>query len=572
MAADTTATPEGFAMSAAEAERLLTAPDAQFAWETIDIRGVPTRVWKNAPPNLRVVLEATEAFGDLPCIVFEDERLTYAGHLNAVRSLATALVQRFGVKKGDRVAIAMRNYPEWVITFWAAVAIGAIATPLNAWMTADELVYCLKDSGAAVLAADGERIDRIRDRLGEIPARAVIGTRPEQPFPPGVIPWDAVVTATPGATLPPADIAPDDDATIFYTSGTTGMPKGVLGTHRNICSNLVTLAYGRTRALMMAGQPVPDPATAPKKSFLLPVPLFHVTGCHSALVPTFLAGNKLVLMYKWDARRGLELIEREKVNGFTGVPAIAWQVIEHPDFGKFDLSSLEAVSYGGAPAPAELPKLVKATFPLASAGNGYGLTETSSVTAQNQGLEYLRKPDSVGRPVPVCEIRVVDHDGRDVPAGEIGELWIRGPNVVKGYWNRPEETAKTFTGGWLHSGDLVRVDEEGFIYILDRAKDMVIRGGENIYCTEVENALYSHPAVMDAAVFGLPHRVLGEEVAAVVQLKPGHSATEQELIAHAAQRLAAYKTPVRIDVRTEPLPRNANGKVLKRELKAQLAG
>jgi len=575
MAEAASATSQGFAsgafaMSPAEAMAQLTAPGAPFEFETIDIRGLPTRVWKNAPPSLRAIIAASAAFGDAECIVFEDERLTYRQHFNAVCALATALVTRFGVRKGDRVAIAMRNYPEWVITFWATTAIGAVATPLNAWMTAEELAYCLNDSGAAVLVADGERIDRLGDRLATLPMRAVIGTRPEKPFGAGIIPWSEVVSLADGASLPEAEIAPDDDATIFYTSGTTGMPKGVLGTHRNICSNQITVGYGKAKSLLLAGEPLPDPATAPKKAFLLPVPLFHVTGCHSAMVPTMLSGNKLVLMYKWDARRGMELIQREKVNGFTGVPAIAWQIMEHPDFDKYDLSSLEAVSYGGAPAPAELPKLVKKTFPTAGAGNGYGLTETSSVTSQNQGLEYLRKPDSVGMPVPVCEVRVVGPDGADVPPGEIGELWIKGPNVVKGYWNKPEETAKSFSDGWLHSGDLVRIDEEGFIYILDRAKDMVIRGGENIYCTEVESALYSHPAVMDAAVFGLPHRVLGEEVGAVVQLKPGFDVSEQELIAHAAKRLAAFKTPVRIDIRTEPLPRNANGKVLKRDLKAEL--
>lgn len=561
-----------FAMSPAAAMAQLTAPSAPFAYETILIRGLPTRIWINAPVSLRAIIEASSAFGDAPCIVFEDERLSYREHLNAVRSLATALATRFGVRKGDRVAIAMRNYPEWSIAFWAATAIGALATPLNAWMTAGELAYCLNDSGAAVLVADGERIDRLGDGLADLPMRAVIGTRPETAFGPGVIPWRDVVSLADGSSLPDVDIAPDDDATIFYTSGTTGMPKGVLGTHRNICSNQITVGYGRARSLLLSGQPLPDPATAPKKAFLLPVPLFHVTGCHSALVPTILGGNKLVLMHKWDAKRGLELIEREKVNGFTGVPAIAWQIIEHPDFSKYDLSSLEAVSYGGAPAPAELPKLVKKTFPDAGAGNGYGLTETSSVTSQNQGLEYLQKPDSVGMPVPVCEVRVVDTDGKDVPQGQIGELWIKGPNVVKGYWNKPEETAKSFSDGWLHSGDLVRIDEAGFIYILDRAKDMVIRGGENIYCTEVESVLYTHPSVMDAAVFGLPHRILGEEVAAVVQLKPGHDVSEQDLIAHAAARMAAFKVPVRIDVRAEPLPRNANGKVLKRDLKAEMAG
>jgi long-chain acyl-CoA synthetase len=247
-------------------------------------------------------------------------------------------------------------------------------------------------------------------------------------------------------------------------------------------------------------------------------------------------------------------------------------VIESPDFEKRDTSSVSSVGYGGAPAPPELVRRIKELFPSVSAGNGYGLTETSSVTTMNRGDDYLRKPDSVGPAVPVCDIKVVDADGNEVPTGEVGELWIKGPNVIRAYWNKPEATAEAITDGWLHSGDVARIDEEGFVYIVDRAKDMVIRGGENVYCVEVESVLYSHPAVMDAAVIGLPHRVLGEEVGAVVQLKPGATATEDDLRTHVAAHLAAFKVPVRIDIRSEPLPRNPQGKILKRELREEVVG
>jgi long-chain acyl-CoA synthetase len=283
-------------------------------------------------------------------------------------------------------------------------------------------------------------------------------------------------------------------------------------------------------------------------------------------------GHKLVMMYKWDPERALELIERERLSQFGGVPAMVWQVLESPSFRKRDLSSVISIGYGGAPAPPELVARIEQEFPKVAPSNGYGLTETSSVTTFNAAEDYLKKPDSVGVPVAVCEVRVVDEDGEDVPAGEIGELWIKGPNVVKGYWNDPEATAGAFTDGWLRSGDLGRVDEEGFVYIADRAKEMLIRGGENIYCVEVENALYSHPAVMDAAVIGLPHRVLGEEVGAVAQIGPGAEVTEAELKQHVAGQLAAFKVPVRIELRREPLPRNAGGKILKRQLKRELMG
>jgi long-chain acyl-CoA synthetase len=304
----------------------------------------------------------------------------------------------------------------------------------------------------------------------------------------------------------------------------------------------------------------------------LSVPFFHATGCHSILVANLAFGGKIVIMHKWDPGRALELIEREKVTTFGGVPAMVWQVLDHPDFATRDISSVRAVGYGGAPAAPELVRRIEAMFPGRTPSNGYGLTETSSVTTMNSGTDYLRKPDSVGVPVAVCEVKVVDETGRALPTGEVGELWIKGPNVVKGYFNKPEATAAAFSEGWLHSGDVARLDEEGFVYIVDRAKDMIIRGGENVYCVEVEAALFEHPAVSDAAVIGIPHEVLGEEVGAVVHLAPGASATEDELRAHVAERLAAFKVPVRIWFSDEPLPRNPAGKILKRDLREQLVG
>jgi len=265
------------------------------------------------------------------------------------------------------------------------------------------------------------------------------------------------------------------------------------------------------------------------------------------------------------------LIERERISSFGGVPAMVWQVLESPSFAQRDLSSVRSVAYGGAPAAPELVRRIKEAFPSVAPGNGYGLTETSSVSTFNFGADYERKPDSVGLPVPVCEVRIVGPDGRDLPNGEVGEIWIKGPNVVKGYWHKPEATAETFTDGWLHSGDLGRVDDEGFVYIVDRAKDMVIRGGENVYCVEVESVLYDHPDVIDAAVFGIPHKVLGEEVAAVVQVRTGAPVTADDLRRHVAQHLAAFKVPVCIELRAEPLPRNPNGKVLKAKLREALA-
>ena len=563
-------------LSVAQAHALLTAPGAPFEMAAMEIAGVPLRVWKNAPPSLRAVLENSRSFGEAPFIVYEDERLSFADHYRRVCALARHLVEDFGIVKGDRVAIALRNYPEWSIAFWAATAIGAVAVPLNAWMAAAELDYCLTDSGACILVLDSERLDRLRDALPRLSAlRATILVRAADPPPSGLHAFAALTGDAPAHTpqaLPPAVIAPEDDATIFYTSGTTGKPKGALGTHRNICTNLPSLMLSQARAKLLRGEALPGPNDPPPhRAYLLSVPFFHVTGCHSILLSMIGLGGKLVLMHKWDPLRAMELIERERVTTFGGVPSMAWQVVEHPDFARFDLSSIESIGYGGAPAASELVQRLHQGFPVAAASNGYGLTETSSVVTQNVAEDYLRKPDSAGPAVPICDLRVVDGEGSDVAPGEIGELWVRGPNVVKGYWNRPDATQESFGGGWFKTGDLVRMDDEGFVYILDRAKDMLIRGGENIYCVEVEDALYSHPAIMDAAVIGIPHRILGEEVGAVVQVKPGASVSAEELKRHVAARLAAFKVPVRIELRTEPLPRNANGKILNLGLMALVA-
>jgi long-chain acyl-CoA synthetase len=450
-----------------------------------------------------------------------------------------------------------------------------VAVPLNAWWTAGELEYGLQDSGSRVLFCDAERHDRLADRLGSLGLDAIVVAKPAGPLAGGARPFDDVLgEVDPAAELPDVALDPDDDATIFYTSGTTGFPKGALGTHRNICTNLMSLAFGQARGALRSGaDPAAPTGGGGQNAYLLSVPFFHATGCHSILVANLAFGGKIVIMYKWDPERALELIERERVTTFGGVPSMVWEVLESPSLATRDISSVRSIGYGGAPAPPELVRRIEAMFPGRTPSNGYGLTETSSVTTINSGADYQRHPDSVGVPVPVVDVQVVDELGEPQPVGAIGELWIRGPNVVKGYWGKPEATAESFTEeGWFHSGDVARVDEEGFVFIVDRAKDMVIRGGENVYCSEVEAALFEHPAVTDAAVIGVPHQVLGEEVGAVVRLRAGASATVEELQDHVRERLAGFKVPAHIWVRDEELPRNPAGKVLKRALKDELVG
>lgn len=557
------------APSIAETHAALTAAPSMFEMEDADVFGTRLRVWKHAPATLRVLLEASRGRGGAPFIVYEDETLTFEQHFRAVAHLAAILTERYGIEKGDRVAIIMRNFPEWSVAFWAAAAAGAIVVPLNAWWTAAELEYGLADSGSKIAFVDAERLERIGAILPQLDVKTVVARATAGGIPAGVERWEEVSGAvSDDATLPDVDLEPEDLATIFYTSGTTGRPKGALGTHRNICGNLLSLAFAARRSQMRAGKPAES--TPGQNVYLLSVPFFHATGCHSVLVANLAAGGKLVLMHKWDAERALELIERERVTTFGGVPAMVWQVLQSPSFEARDISSVQSIGYGGAPAAPELVRRIEQLFPGRTPSNGYGLTETSSVTTLNSGIDYQRKPDSVGVPVPVVDIRVVDAEGNDVPTGVVGELWIQGPNVVKGYWGLPAETEQAFGEGWFKSGDLARVDDENFVYIVDRAKDMVIRGGENVYCTEVEAALFEHPDIADVAIIGVPHQILGEEVGAVIVPRAGSDLSADDVRAHVAERLAAFKVPAHVYFRDVPLPRNPAGKVLKRELREEL--
>lgn len=564
------------AMSIAEAHALLTRPGSPFEMEEVIIRGIKTRVWKNAPPTIRHLLEIGRSHGRKEFLVYENDRATYESFTRAALAIAYELTLQ-GVKKGDRVAIIMRNLPEWPAIFFGAEIVGAIVTPLNAWWTGPELEYGLVDSGSKIAFVDSERLERISEHLINCPdLKRVYVSRYSEDLPnPIVCRLEEVLGPVndwgklPDRPMPKVGLYPDDDATILYTSGTTGKPKGALGTHRNMLSNIFASASAQARNFLRRGEPVPAPdPNAPQRCTLLSVPFFHATGCFAVMGPTVYAGGKLVLMRKWDPETAMQLIEREKVNSAGGVPTIAWQLIEHPARSKYDLSSLESVAYGGAPSAPELVRKIVEVFPKSLPGNGWGMTETSATCTTHSAEDYENRPDSCGPAVAVCDIKVMSLDGeRELPRGEVGELWARGPNIVKGYWNKPEATAATFVDGWVKTGDLARIDEEGFCYIIDRAKDMLIRGGENIYCIEVENVLYEHPAVMDAALVPIPHKTLGEEPGAVVHLKPGMHTTEEELRQFVAGKLAAFKVPVKIIFWPETLPRNANGKILKTDLK-----
>ncbi len=587
MTAEPTADPALATLHEAWAE--LTGPGGNFATEEMVIRGVPMRVFSTAPPSMRAIWELSAGYADRDYLVYEDERFTYAEVHAQVRALAHLLRDTHGVGHGDRVALAMRNYPEWVVGYWAIVSLGAAVVGVNAWWTTPELEFGLIDSRPKVLIADDERLERVRPVLDAIRVEGpmhVIAVRAEGGLPDDASHWaDVVVAADAPAELPDADIDPDDDATIFYTSGTTGLPKGAQITHRGSVHNLLHLVFwtsvaaaaaAKDAALAPPGSPPPaPPAPAPAQLvFMAPTPLFHVTACNCILHPCTLAGGKLVLTRKWNPARALELIERERVTNFSGVPTMSRELLAHPDWDRRDTSSLIGMGGGGAPLQPDLVAKIDTSLRTGAPSTGYGLTETSGIATANAARYYVAKPASCGPVVPTLDAKLIDEVGADLAPGPevVGRLCLRGPIVIKGYLNRPEATAEAIRDGWFDTGDIAKIDEDGFVFIVDRAKDMVLRGGENVYCSEVETAIYAHEAVAEAAVFGLPDERLGESVAAAVVLHPGVTLADDDLRAFLAERIAAFKIPATIWFRAEPLPRNASGKFLKKDLRAELVG
>jgi long-chain acyl-CoA synthetase len=562
-------------MSLAQAHAQMTGPGALFEIQQRVIRGVAQRVWINGPATLRDVFAAARVHSNKTFLVYERDRVSFEAFTRASVVMAHSLAAE-GVGKGDRVAIAMRNLPEWPVAFFATLLLGAIAVPLNSWWSSSELEYALRDSGARVAFVDRERLERINtavtrctglqrvfvSRLADLGVGGIL--RRFEDIAGTVDDWKRL----PVLAMPDVVIDPEDDATIFYTSGTTGEPKGALGTHRNSVTTVVASHFTAQRNFVRRGEPVPRPEDRlTQRSSIVGVPFFHVTGCHALLCPALYNGSKVVTMRRWDTEQAMALIERERCTQAGGVPTLAWQIIEHPARERYDLSSLETVSYGGAPAASELVGRIKQVFPMAAPGTGWGMTETSATFTHHSAEDYVNRPGSCGPELPVCDMKIVGEDGSELPCGQVGELWAKGPNVVKGYWQKPQATAQTFVYGWVRTGDLATMYAEGFLYVVYRKKDMLISGGENIYCVEVENALFAHPGVMDAGVIGLAHRTLGEEPVAVVTVKPGYDVGTQELREFVRERLAAFKVPVWIVLLRDPLPRNANGKIMKSELR-----
>jgi len=550
-------------MTFLEANTAVTGSGQIFELIDGEVRGVKMKVFKNAPAHLGQVFAGSRGHGDKTFLVYEDEIITFAQAADRIDALASLLVNTYGVKKGDRVAVAMRNFPEWVMSFAAIISVGAVNVSMNSWWTEDEMDFALEDSGATVLICDQQRFDIGAASCVKKNVKVLV-VRAEKPLPAGVDKWEEVLPL--GDKHPGADISPDDDATILYTSGTTGRPKGAVSTHRAIISSIMAFS-ARNTIFQMSGTKLKD-VDGPEvpTSFILIVPLFHVTGCVPVMLSCFVAGLKLAIMYKWDPEKALEMIEREQITNFVGVPTQSWDLVNSPAFEKYDTSSLRAVGGGGAPSPTSLVGKVNDKVKNGNPQLGYGMTETNAFGPAITGSDYLSHPTSTGRASWPMMVEVRDENLKPVPTGQSGEIWFFGPMLIRGYWNRPDATAETIVDGWLRSGDLGRLDADGYVYVEDRVKDMILRAGENVYGAEVESAIYEHPAVHEAAVFGVPHERLGEEVGVAILVNDGMTLTPEELWAFLDVKIAKFKIPTQVVIMSEPLPRNAAGKFLKREL------
>lgn len=550
------------------AQETLTGPGGEFEIIETEILGNKIRDYKNRPNSVREIWLSTVQFADRDYIVYQQERMTYGEAHRIVNSLAGWLFEQ-DVRPGDRVAIAMRNYPEWMLIYWACTSIGVAVVGMNAWWTDTEMAYGINDAQPKLAFVDAERLARIKDNPEINTPPGLITVRVDEQVD-GATQWTAIIGVD--RDLPAVDVDPDSDACIFYTSGTTGFPKGAQLTHRGCVANLLNMQYAATSAVMamMAATDFEPPANPPVPVALVTTPLFHVTANNCGAYRVTALGGTIVLMYRWDAGEALRLIERERVTSAGGVPVMGRELINHPDFDKTDTSSLMAVSCGGAQVPPDQVQKIDDQIETARPGTGYGMTEVCGIITSVAGDFFVDKPDSAGPVMPNLETKFVNDAGEEVASGELGELWVRGSSVIRGYINRPEATAESITDGWLHTGDIGREDEDGFIFLVDRKKDMVLRGGENIYCAEVEATIYHHPAIAECCVFGVPDERLGEEVGAAIYLKPNASLTVDELKAHCAGRMAKFKIPRYVWFYDEPFPRNASGKFLKRAVREQL--
>ncbi len=552
-----------------DAFQQITAAGAPFEIREQEIDGEHYRVFSNAPHNLRELFAPAYQHGDKEFVIFEGERWSFARLLQLADSIAHQLHHRHGVVKGDRVAIAMRNYPEWMAAYIAIGSINAVVVPLNSWWRAAELEYALSDAGARIVFCDRQRLDYIAPRLGALGIEAVVSRPGAEPLPEHACSIEQFIAGAESAALPEVEIAPDDLAMMLYTSGTTGNPKGAVSTHRAVCQAVVCFECCSMAGAMANPETIGAMMQAGfEPCVMLAVPLFHVSGCYSIFLLALRAGRRIVMLYKWDVQKALELIQAERVTVLTAAPSMAMELLESPLFERYDTRSLSSIGAGGAATPPKIGKLLLDRLENSFAGTGWGLTETNALGSAFVGNAFRNRPGSAGFVQPIIDLRFCDEDGQPVPDGTPGEIWVRSVTLVKEYWNRPDANAKDLRGGWFRSGDIGYLDPDGYLFLSDRAKDMVIRGGENIYPVEIESTLMDCHDVLEVVAFGVPDEKSGEEVALLIRLREGGRIDADAVRAFLAERLAAFKVPRHIEFTETPLPRNATHKVLKRDIRA----
>jgi long-chain acyl-CoA synthetase len=543
--------------------------DGPFAMQEIVAHGRKIRVFAGTKRNLPAFFQDAEAdFADRDLVAEEaGRRWTYGEIFARSRRLASALQDRYGVKPGDRVGIAMRNRPDWIVAFLAATRIGAIAVLFNSRGAADELAAAAADVTCSVHVADRPRAEMLRDADTETPIILVADEPGESPALAHAAEFEAVL-ATAARDAEIVDSEPDAPAAILFTSGTTGRPKGAVLTHRNLTTLVAGIQFNQAAGGLVARKRGAAPARPPAPySALLVFPLFHISGI-MAVVTVMMLGGMMTMIRRWSPELVLDLVESNNITSVTGPPLVLSDLLDQPRAAE-RLAGVTRFLAGGQATALDLVGRVSKMLPQAAQGVGWGATETTSSVCGCAGAVFAAKPDSCGPPLPIVDLRVVDDDGRDLPQGGIGELWVSGASVMPGYWNAPEATAATFDGGWYKTGDVGFVDEDGFVHVVDRKKDMVISAGENIYCAEVERVLSSDPAFKESALFGVPDRRLGERAIAAVTLREGSRRTEDEVKALVRAALADYKIPSEVTFDLGPLPRSVTGKVDKRALRAR---
>jgi acyl-CoA synthetase (AMP-forming)/AMP-acid ligase II len=525
----------------------LTGPGGPFELTREEVLGVSMTVFRNRHRSLGEVLVDSQRHGDRPYVVTASSRLSFAEHARQVASLARVLREDHGVGKGDRVAVLAANSPEWIVSFWATVSLGAIAVGYNAWWSRGEIAYALEHTSPKVVVADAKRAAL----LGDTDA-TVLSVEDDLP---------RLVAAHPGEALAPAEVAEDDPAVILYTSGTSGRPKGAVHSHRNLTS---VIEYHRMNDAL--ARAFGDPTDPRDRRYLLALPLFHIASLHNLAVPRLATGSSAVLHQgAFDVDRVLRLIEQERVTHWGAVPTMAHRLLEHGDLSRYDLSSLTAFSLASAPSSPEFQERLRQALPVAERAlvDSYGLTESCTALTVATTADLAAAPGTLGRPIASVELEIRDEANRAVPEGVEGEICVRSPYNMLGYWNDPEATARAIDPErWMHTGDIGTV-VQGRVRLSTRRSDLIIRGGENVYPAEVEGALAEHPAVRECIVLGRPHEDLGQEVAAVVVTDPAQPLTEAELSDFLRDRLAYYKVPTSWRLTSEPLPRNATGKVFR---------